>query len=190
MESEEDASMDDLLFETFSAMDNGRESEELENGGDASSETGSDDDGERERFLAEVERIEEDIDRMKALLRKVQERDERSESGARRAAPGCDGTRDTDIAQGSQLARRVEAKLEVLERESAESLRLGGVEDGNSVRTTTASNLRTRFREIMEPFEALRERVVSEDKDAFNLRYIIQFHEIFNLFLISGLCEK
>jgi hypothetical protein len=180
MESEEDANMDDLLFETFSALENGRGSEEdLKSGddegdidgdeeedidGDDEEEVGGDDEAEEEeaqveKFLAETGRVGQEIGRVEVLVMQLQQGgNEKSKSGALVKA-----SRDGDIAEVDKLVKSVEVGLE--------ELGSWRVEEGSPARITAVSKLRGRFKEIVGQFQALKGRIVMDEKETVKRRY-------------------
>lgn len=182
METEEDANMDDLLFETFSALENGRgseedlksgddegdidgdEEEEDVDGDDEEEEVGGDDEAEEdedeeeqvEKFLAETGRVGQEIGRIEVLVMQLQQ------GGNEKALVRA--SRDGDIAEVDKLVKSVEVGLEELGRWRVE-------EEGSPARITTAvSKLRGRFKEIVGQFQALKGRIVMDEKESMKRR--------------------
>ncbi|KAG0611489.1 hypothetical protein M758_7G144200 [Ceratodon purpureus] len=146
MESEEDANMDDLLFQTFSALEaNGVDSGQEEEDEEVEEEEEEEEEEEleveveelggedEEEFLAEVEGVEEDIERVRELVGKLQE--------------GEDG--DDIAAEVEEAGKSVEVGLG----------ELAGVEGSGSA----VGKLRGRFGEVMDRFQALKGRIAEEN---------------------------
>lgn len=100
--------MNDLLSQTFSARKAGGAYDDLESGPSTQMADLGGGDQKLDGFFADVEKIKADMDKIKQLLLKLQEANEKSKGVHRaRAMKALRERMDTNIAQVSQLCEGV-----------------------------------------------------------------------------------
>jgi syntaxin 1B/2/3 len=167
--------MNDLLS-TFSGRKTGEGyDDDLETGPSVQMTGMAAGDKDLSRFFAEIEKIKNQMDRIRELLVKLQEANEESKGVHKaQAMKALRDRMDADIAQVTKIARSIKAELEELDRGNAANRRVKGCEEGtptDRTRTTITNNQRKKLKDLMGEFQALRERMMGEYKETIERRF-------------------
>lgn len=128
------------------------------------------------QFFQEVEAIKVEIEEIPSLLLDLQALNEESKSAhSAKLLRGLRDRMESDVVSVLRKAKIVKARLESLDRSNAlnrtvsENYREGTCVDRTRIFIT--NGLRVKLREIMNDFQSLREKIVSDHKEDLKRRY-------------------
>nr|CAD1833770.1 unnamed protein product [Ananas comosus var. bracteatus] len=125
-------------------------------------------------FLQEAEAVKEEIASIRGILARLQEANEESKSAHQPdALRGLRARIGADVVLVLRKARAIRDRLEAMDRSTAAaaSRQLGGGTPVDRTRTAVAAGLRKRLRDLMLDFQALRQRIMAEHREAVERRY-------------------
>ncbi|KAI3879668.1 hypothetical protein MKX03_011994 [Papaver bracteatum] len=126
-------------------------------------------------FLAEAEKVKEEMSLIREILGTIQEAHEESKSLHKSDALKAVRHRiNTDILNVLKKAKIIRSRIEDLDRATVANRRLSGYAAGTPLdraRTSVTNGLRQKLKELMMEFQDLRQKIMSEHKDTVGRRY-------------------
>eukprot|EP00250_Pteridium_aquilinum_P002451 c12665_g1_i1 orf=117-1007(+) len=126
-------------------------------------------------FHAEVAILNGEMDKVKDLLKKLEQINEESRGiTSAHAMKSVRGHMDGLITEVLRKARFIKSKLEALDKANQQSRLIPGCEQGTStdrMRTNITETRRTMLKSIMESFDALRQKMGLEYRETIERRY-------------------
>ena len=127
-------------------------------------------------FQREIKVVEGEVKKVRQLLQKLQSTNEESKQAHKAEALKALRTQmDTDIASVTKSARLINAKLKELDEANRAHRQVPGCGPGTALdrmRMTATENQRKKLAELMNDFQALREKMVGEYKETIQRRYL------------------
>ncbi|KAM0923169.1 hypothetical protein ACQ4PT_005725 [Festuca glaucescens] len=128
-----------------------------------------------DKFFQDVEAVKEDIQGFEALYKRLQATNEETKTAHEaRAVKALRSRMDGDVEKVLKRAKAVKTKLEVLDRDNANSRKVPGCGPGSSTdrtRSSVVSGLGKKLKETMDEFQGLRTRMTAEYKETVARRY-------------------
>ncbi|KAI3907025.1 hypothetical protein MKW92_008605 [Papaver armeniacum] len=126
-------------------------------------------------FLAEAEKVKEEMSLIREILGTIQEAHEESKSLHKSDALKAVRHRiNTDILNVLKKAKTIRSRIEDLDRATVANRRLSGYAAGTPLdraRTAVTNGLRQKLKELMMEFQDLRQKIMAEHKDTVGRRY-------------------
>ncbi|RZC83769.1 hypothetical protein C5167_046563 [Papaver somniferum] len=126
-------------------------------------------------FLAEAEKVKEEMSLIREILGTIQEAHEESKSLHKSDALKAVRHRiNTDILNVLKKAKIIRSRIEDLDRATIANRRLSGYAAGTPLdraRTSVTNGLRQKLKVLMMEFQDLRQKIMSEHKDTVGRRY-------------------
>ncbi|RZC76528.1 hypothetical protein C5167_000658 [Papaver somniferum] len=126
-------------------------------------------------FLAEAEKVKEEMSLIRDILGTIQEAHEESKSLHKSDALKAVRHRiNTDILNVLKKAKVIRSRIEDLDRATVANRRLSGYAAGTPLdraRTSVTNGLRQKLKVLMMEFQDLRQKIMSEHKDTIGRRY-------------------
>lgn len=127
------------------------------------------------RFFEEVGILKSEMEQIKQLLFKLQEINEESRTVTSASSMKMARDRmDKHFADVLKKAKFIKAKLEALDKANEENRLLPGCEQGSSTdrtRSNITNSLRKSLKDLMDKFQALRQRMSSAYRETIERRY-------------------
>jgi syntaxin 1B/2/3 len=162
--------MNDLLSKAFSRSRDGGDPES-----GAVEMQGLDSSGYLAPFFEEVNVIENDMERVKQLLEKLQDANEEGKTITKAAAMKALRDRmEQDVREVTKIAKSIKDKLERLDKANIDSRKAKGHEEGtptDRTRMSITNSLRKKLAALMQKFTILRDKISAEYKDTIERRY-------------------
>lgn len=126
-------------------------------------------------FFQEVEILKTEMDNIKQLLTKLQQSNEQSRAATSAASMKAIRARmDASIAEVLRKAKFIKSKLESLDKANEENRTLPGCEQGSTVdrtRITITNSVRTSLKDLMDSFQALRQKMSQQHRETIERMY-------------------
>lgn len=126
-------------------------------------------------FLAEAEKVKEEMSLIREILGTIQEAHEESKSLHKSDALKAVRHRiNTDILNVLKKAKIIRSRIEDLDRATIANRRLSGYAAGTPLdraRTSVTNGLRQKLKVLMMEFQDLRQKIMAEHKDTIGRRY-------------------
>ncbi|RZC76520.1 hypothetical protein C5167_000639 [Papaver somniferum] len=126
-------------------------------------------------FLAEAEKVKEEMSLIRDILGTIQEAHEESKSLHKSDALKAVRHRiNTDILNVLKKAKIIRSRIEDLDRATVANRRLSGYAAGTPLdraRTSVTNGLRQKLKVLMMEFQDLRQKIMAEHKDTIGRRY-------------------
>ncbi|KAF8410582.1 hypothetical protein HHK36_003114 [Tetracentron sinense] len=128
------------------------------------------------QFFEEVGAIKADMEEITNLLLNIQDLNEETKSThSAKILRGLRDRMDSDMVTVLRKAKTIKARLEALDRSNVANRSISAsYREGSPVdrtRISVTSGLRIKLRDMMNDFQSLRERIVSEYKEGLKRRY-------------------
>lgn len=167
--------MNDLLTDSFvsDAKDKPSRERDIEMG---SRLPRSDSDKGLDAFNKQIQDVEKQVDKVAGLLKKLKDANEESKSVTKASNMKAIKKRmEKDVDEVGKIARNVKAKLEAINKDNLANRQKPGCEKGTGVdraRTNMTNALTKKFKELMNEFQTLRQRIQNEYREVVERRVI------------------